>query len=90
MALESAHHANWYSPFDPLFVTVADPGGGGKGAIAHPGPVKISHKKMAAKGGCMDFMFLGPYLRPGHWIRYCVTPVCTLSHGNIIITSFYG
>ena len=25
---------------------------------------------MAAKGGRIDFMFLGPPL-PGHWIRYC-------------------
>ena len=25
-----------------------------------PGPVKISHKKIAAKGGCIDFMFLTP------------------------------
>ena len=36
----------------------ADPGG--EGAMVPPGPVKISHKKMAAKGGCIDFMFLGP------------------------------
>ena len=25
---------------------------------------------MATKGGCIDFMFLGPPL-PGRWIRYC-------------------
>ena len=25
---------------------------------------------MAAKGGCIDFMFLAPL--PGGWIRYCV------------------
>ena len=35
-----------------------------------PGPVKISHKKMATEGGRIDFMFLGPRL-PGRWIRYC-------------------
>ena len=36
-----------------------------KGAMA-PGPIKISHKKMAAKGGHIDFMFLGPpYLTAG-------------------------
>ena len=28
--------------------------------MAPPGPVKISHKKNAAKGGRIDFMFLGP------------------------------
>ena len=32
---------------------------GGEGAMA-PWPCKISHKKMAAKGGCIDFMFLTP------------------------------
>ena len=31
------------------------------------GPVKISHKKMAAKGGHIDFMFLA---RPDRWIPY--------------------
>ena len=29
-----------------------------------PGPVKISHEKMATKGGHIDFMLLGPSL-PG-------------------------
>ena len=38
---------------------VADPGGA-EGAMAPPCPVKIGHKKMAAKGGRIDFMFLGP------------------------------
>ena len=34
----------------------------GRGARGHgcPAPVKISYKKMAAKGGRIDFMFLGP------------------------------
>ena len=32
---------------------------GDKGVMA-PGPVKISHKKMAAKSARIDFMFLGP------------------------------
>ena len=27
---------------------------------------------MAAKGGRIDFMFLGPPPLPGRWIRYCV------------------
>ena len=44
-----------------LHNAVADPGGA-EGAMAPPGPVKIGHKKMAAKGGCIDFMFLGPPL----------------------------
>ena len=26
--------------------------------------MKISHKKMATKGGCIDFMFLAPLTRP--------------------------
>ena len=34
--------------------------GGAEGAMAPPDPVKIGHKKMAAKGGHIDFMFLGP------------------------------
>ena len=38
--------------------SVADPGGA-RGACP-PGPVKISHKKMAAKGTRIDFMFLAP------------------------------
>ena len=33
---------------------------GAEGAMAPPSPVKISHKKMAAKGGRIVFMFLGP------------------------------
>ena len=45
----------WY-----YLVSVADPGG--EGAMAPPGPVKISHKKMAPKGAHIDFMFLGPPL----------------------------
>ena len=48
--------------------SVADPGGA-EGGMAPPAPVKISHKKMAAKFGRIDFMFLGPHL-PGLWIRY--------------------
>ena len=47
--------------------SVADPGG----LAMPPGPVKISHKKIAAKGGRIDFMFLGPPL-PGRWICYCI------------------
>ena len=37
---------------------VADPGG--RGGHCPPGPVNIGHKKMAADGGCIDFMFLDP------------------------------
>ena len=29
-----------------------------------PGPVKISHRKMATKGGRIELMFLGPLSRP--------------------------
>ena len=36
----------------------------GQGSHAPPRPVKISHKKMAAEGGRIDFMFLGPPLYP--------------------------
>ena len=37
----------------------------GRGGHGHPlGPVKISHKKMATKGDCIDFMFLGPLPYP--------------------------
>ena len=50
---------------------VADPGG--RGGHAPPDPVKISHKKMATKGGRIDFMFLAPPL-PGCWIRYWDSP----------------
>ena len=43
---------------------VADPGSRVGHAPTHtappPDPVKISHKKMATKGGRIDFMFLGP------------------------------
>ena len=38
---------------------VADPGGP-RGPWPPPGPVKISHKKKATEGTCIDFMFLGP------------------------------
>ena len=39
--------------------------------VPSPGPVKISHKKMAGKGGRIDFMFLGaPPPLPSPWIRY--------------------
>ena len=40
--------------------TVADPGGVPRGPWPPRSPVEISHKKMAAKGGHIDFMFLGP------------------------------
>ena len=47
-----------YSVLMSLYV-VADRGG--KGAmIPPPRPCEISHKKMAAKGGHMDFMFITP------------------------------
>ena len=39
---------------------VADSGGRGHGRAPLPGPVKISHKKMATKGSRIDFMFLTP------------------------------
>ena len=41
-------------------IAVADPGGVPRGPWPPPSPVEISHKKMAAKGGPIDFMFLGP------------------------------
>ena len=40
--------------------SVTDPGGCRGGHAPSPSPVKISHKKMAAKGSHIDFMFLGP------------------------------
>ena len=43
---------------------VADPGEGVRGQWT-PGPVKLVIKKMAAKGGHIDFMFLPPYLATG-------------------------
>ena len=39
--------------------SVVDLGGGAEGVMP-PGPVKISHKKMATKGSRIDFMFLAP------------------------------
>ena len=43
-------------------IAVADPGGGGEGAMAPHGPVKISYEK----DGRIDFMFLAPpYLATG-------------------------
>ena len=54
-------------------IAVANPGRG-EGACAPPGPVKISHKRMATKGGSIDFMFLAPHPCPppntGRWIHY--------------------
>ena len=38
-------------------------GGGGRG----PYPYLVSHKKMAAIGSCIDFMFLGLAI-PSRWI----------------------
>ena len=44
------------------------------------GPVKISHRTMAAKDGCIDFMFLDPSPYPAagsandSWIRHCRPP----------------
>ena len=48
--------------------SVADPGGGNgvKGAHA-PWSCNLVIKKMAVKGGNIDFMFHAP---PGRWIRY--------------------
>ena len=38
---------------------------------------------MAAEGGRIDFMFLGPPL-PGRWIRYCILwPIDQTSKGNV-------
>ena len=53
------------------FMTVAGPGGqGGHGPV---GPVKI--KKMVAKGGRIDFMFLDPLpIRPLDPPPYAVAP----------------
>ena len=45
-------------------ISVADPGG--QGGHGPPGPVKKVIKKMAAKSGRIDFMFLGsPYPAAG-------------------------
>ena len=63
---------NLSSKFTFHLCTVADPRGA-EGAMAPPpGPVKIGHKKMAAKGDRIDFMFLGPSPLPGRWIRLLV------------------
>ena len=45
-----------------------DPGEA-KGAMPPTHPVKFSHKKMADKDCCLNFVFLGPSL-PSRWIRY--------------------
>ena len=37
---------------------------GGQEGHGPPDPVKISHKKMTAKGNRIDFMFLAPPTRP--------------------------
>ena len=50
------------SDFFFKLTVVADPGG--EGAMAPPGPVKKVIKKMAAEGGHIDFMFLGPHPYP--------------------------
>ena len=43
------------------FAFISSESGEGKGAMtAALGPIKISHKKMAAKGGSIDFMFFAP------------------------------
>ena len=55
------------SQFVQIKYSVADPGG--EGATPLSGPIKISHEKVAAKGGRVDFMFLAPP-PPGRWIRY--------------------
>ena len=45
--------------------SVADPGECRRGHAPSPSPVQTSHKKMAAKGGDIDFMFLAlPPTRP--------------------------
>ena len=51
-------------------------------------------KKMAAKGGHIDFMFVGPPLQ-GRWIHYCYVRFCvkwgmefSLNHLNIIWSQF--
>ena len=41
-------------------MAVADPGGPRAPYPPPPGPVKISHKKMAVEGGSIDFMFFAP------------------------------
>ena len=50
--------------------------GGGQGRhTPPPGPVKISHKKMAVEGGSIDFMFFAPLTWPLdpllHGLREC-------------------
>ena len=49
-----------------LINPVANPGRAAEGAMATSGPVKIVIKKMAAKDGHIDFMFLGP--PPPYWL----------------------
>ena len=46
------------------FGHVISSGSRGRGGHAPPGPVKIIIKKMAAKGGHIDFMFLDPSPQP--------------------------
>ena len=47
--------------WEDSLMSVADPGGGGKGAMAPPPwPVKIGQKKMATMRSGLYFMFLGP------------------------------
>ena len=45
-------------------VFVISSGSRGARGSCPPRPVKISHKKMATKGGCIDFMFLAAPLYP--------------------------
>ena len=51
-----------------MFSAVADQGGEG---TMPPGPVKISHKKMATKGGRIDFKFPRPLTRPLDPLLFC-------------------
>ena len=55
--------------------SIADPGEP-RGPCPSPSPVEISHNKMAAKGGHIDFMFLAPPPRP-------LDPMLVFSIGNL-------
>ena len=75
--------SKWYQLSHRLlwcWCTVADPGGGVLRGPCPPALYKQVIKKIAAKSGHIDFMFLGPPL-PGRWIRCWVNK--ELSDGSV-------
>ena len=85
----SSHAMCLHYPQLSAVVTVADPR---EGPWLPPGPVKISHIKMATEGDCLDFMFLAPpppYSAAGSTIGSCAFFIFLTARDCVYIVTYF-